>query len=60
MASINVRRGKLVVDFRYQNKRCREQTIFDDTVANRRKLTKIVERMQITRIIFRTLSAVVN
>lgn len=46
MASINVRRGKLVVDFRYQNKRCREQTIFDDTVANRRKLTKIVERMQ--------------
>lgn len=46
MASINVRRGKLVVDFRYQNKRCREQTIFDDTVANRRKLTKILERMQ--------------
>ena len=29
--------GKLFFDFRYRNKRCREQTALDDTPANRRK-----------------------
>ena len=35
MGSINVRSGCLYVDFRYQGKRCREQTLLTDTPANR-------------------------
>ncbi len=31
MASINVRNGKLVIDFRYLKIRCREQTLLEDT-----------------------------
>ncbi len=46
MASINSRSGKLVVDFRYQGKRCRETTAFKDNAANRRKLAAIVERLE--------------
>lgn len=40
MASINVRNNKLQVDFRYKGKRCREQTRYVDTPANRKKLEK--------------------
>lgn len=46
MASINVRNDKLQVDFRYKGKRCREQTRYVDTPANRKKLEKIIERME--------------
>ncbi len=46
MATINERYGKLQVDFRYKGKRCREQTRYDDTPANRKKLEKILERME--------------
>lgn len=46
MASINTRRGKLVVDFRCMGKRCREQTVLDDNTTNRRKLTKLIEKME--------------
>ena len=46
MASINVRNNKLQVDFRYKGKRCREQTRYVDTPANRKKLEKIIERME--------------
>lgn len=46
MASINARRGKLVVDFRYLGIRCREQTILDDTAGNRRKLKKLMEQLE--------------
>lgn len=46
MASINVRNNKLQVDFRYKGKRCREQTRYVDTLANRKKLEKIIERME--------------
>lgn len=46
MASINSRNGKLRIDFRYRGQRCREQTRFPDTPANRRKLQKVVERME--------------
>lgn len=46
MASINTRRGKLVVDFRFMGKRRREQTVLDDNTANRRKLGKLLERME--------------
>ncbi len=34
------------MDFRYMNKRCREQTSLTDTAANRRKLQRLLERIQ--------------
>jgi len=39
--------GNLVLDFRYQGMRCREQTLLPDTAANRRRLEKLL--MQIER-----------
>ena len=46
MASIRSRRGKLFVDFRYMNMRCRETTNLTDTPVNRKKLAKIIEKME--------------
>jgi integrase len=46
MATIRPRSGKLFVDFRYRNIRCREQTIFDDTPANQKKLQVIIDKME--------------
>lgn len=46
MALISKRYNKLVVDFRYMGKRCRETTNLVDTPANRKKLTKIIEKME--------------
>lgn len=46
MASIRSRRSKLFVDFRYMNMRCRETTNLTDTPANRKKLAKIIEKME--------------
>lgn len=48
MANIRVRKetGKLFLDFRYRNKRCREQTALDDTPINRRKLKKVLEKIE--------------
>ena len=48
MAKVRVRKesGKLFMDFRYMNKRCREQTSLTDTPANRRKLQTLLERIQ--------------
>lgn len=46
MGSINVRRGKLFVDFRYQGIRCREQTALTDTQTNRRKLQKLLNKIE--------------
>ena len=48
MGSINVRpdSGKLFFDFRYKNKRCREQTALDDTPANRKKLNTILSHIE--------------
>lgn len=47
MGSIRVRKetGKLFFDFRFQNKRLREQTLVDDTPANRRKLEEMMKRI---------------
>lgn len=42
MASIRVNgRGKLFFDFYYRNVRCREYTLLDPTVANRRAMEKV-------------------
>ena len=46
MASIRARHGVLIVDFRYHNIRCREKTNLTDTPANRKKLEKIIEKME--------------
>ncbi len=48
MASINVRKetGKLYIDFRYRNVRCREQTDLADTKKNRERLQKLVDKIE--------------
>ena len=46
MAGIRSRYNKLVVDFRYMGVRCRETTNLVDTPANRKKLEKVIERME--------------
>lgn len=38
MGSVRARKGMLFFDFRYQGTRCREQTLLEDTPANRKKL----------------------
>jgi len=46
MAAIRTRYGKLCVDFRYLNIRCRETTALEDNAQNRKKLEKAIERME--------------
>ena len=48
MASIRARKdsGKLFMDFRYRGQRCREQTALEDTPANRKKLGKLLEKVE--------------
>lgn len=48
MASINVRKetGKLYLDFRYRNVRCREQTELNDTPQNRKRLRAFLDRIE--------------
>ena len=48
MASIQVRKetGRLIADFYVIGQRCREQTALPDTPANRKKLEKILERIE--------------
>ncbi len=45
MGAISVRNKKLVIGFRYRNIRCREQTQFLDTPVNRKKMTKLLQRI---------------
>lgn len=48
MAKIRVRQetGNLFFDFQYQGKRCREQTSLANTPANRKRLSKILARLE--------------
>ena len=46
MGSINVRRGKLIYDFRYRGIRCREQSQLEDTKPNRKRLEQILKRIE--------------
>ena len=46
MATITKRYNKLIVDFRYLGKRCRETTNLTDTPANRKKLESIILNME--------------
>ena len=47
MASIQVRKStnSLIIDFYYCGIRCREQTALEDTVANRKKVQKLIDRI---------------
>ncbi|WP_082794224.1 Arm DNA-binding domain-containing protein [Thauera humireducens] len=38
--------GTLFIDFRYEGKRCREYTRLEDTPANRKKLMRLVQRLE--------------
>lgn len=48
MPSIRVHKpnGALFFDFRYQEERCREYTLLPDTPANRKKLEKVLDRIE--------------
>ena len=48
MASIQTRKetNTLIIDFYYQGRRCREQTALKDTLANRKRLQKVIERVE--------------
>ncbi len=48
MGNIRARKetGNLFFDFRFQNRRCREQTALPDTPANRRKLQGLLEKIE--------------
>jgi integrase len=46
MANVRANNGKLFWDFRFQNKRCREYTLLDDTPENRRKMAKILKKIE--------------
>jgi len=45
MGTINVRSGRLQLDFRYRGMRCREQTSLTDTERNRRRLIKLLQKV---------------
>jgi integrase len=48
MGSVRARSDNklLFIDFRYQGQRCREQTALPDTVVNRKRLQKVLERIE--------------
>jgi len=48
MASIQVRKetGTLIIDFYYRGKRCREQTLLQDTPANRKRIEKFLTKVE--------------
>lgn len=49
MGSIRTRKdnGQLFFDFRFQGQRCREQTLLDDTPANRKRLEKALAAIEL-------------
>lgn len=46
MGSIRSRSGKLFIDFRYMEKRCRERTTLEDTTTNRKRLNSVLKRLE--------------
>jgi integrase len=45
MSSVNSRGGFLFFDFRYQGKRCRKYTRLRDTVANRKRMQTVLDKI---------------
>lgn len=46
MGSIKARNGKLFFDFRYKGIRCREQSKLEDTKPNKKRMEKILKRIE--------------
>lgn len=46
MASVNTRAGMLFFDFRYLGVRCREYTKLADTPANRKRMQKVLDKIE--------------
>ena len=48
MARIYARKenNRLVIDFSYRGKRCREQTSLEDTRENRKRVQKLLDRIE--------------
>ncbi len=46
MGVLNVRNGKLVLQFRYKGQRCREQTQLADNKANRTRLERLLKKIE--------------
>ena len=46
MGNVRLRNGRLFFDFRFRGIRCREQTTLDDTAANRKRMQKVLDRME--------------
>jgi integrase len=48
MASIQIRKetNRLIIDFYYRGQHCREQTALDNTAANRKRLEKLLDRIE--------------
>ncbi len=48
MASIQVRKstGALIIDFYFRGQRCREQTSLTDTPANRKRIQKLIDKLE--------------
>jgi len=48
MASIQTRKetGTLIIDFYHHGQRCREQTALTDTPANRKRLGKVLTKIE--------------
>ncbi len=46
MGSIRVRKSQLFFDFRYLGQRCREQTVLPDNKSNRKKLEKVLKKIE--------------
>ncbi|WP_406734601.1 site-specific integrase [Vibrio scophthalmi] len=46
MSVLNVRNGKLVLQFRYQGQRCREQTQLPDNRSNRQRLERMLKKIE--------------
>ena len=47
MGSVSQKRGKLFFDFRYQGVRCREYTKLPDTPANRNRMQKVLDKIEL-------------
>ncbi|KAB2825925.1 Arm DNA-binding domain-containing protein [Aliivibrio finisterrensis] len=46
MGVVNVRNGKLVIQFRFKGQRCREQTQLLDNSVNRKRLDRMLQRIE--------------
>lgn len=46
MSSVRAQAGALFFDFRYRGQRCREYTKLPDTPANRKRMEKVLERIE--------------